>query len=181
MKTFDLVDSATGELLRSQEFFTGPGDLDVLGKGWSWQERVMPPSSPYHDIVWDAGRHKSVMKPLDAVRSIKRNQLTDEFNKRLNQGVMVSGTQIATGRDAQGDLERLVKFLEGSGGTQKFKTRSGERKTVDLATARAIYAAVELHVAACWKAEYDHDAAIEALTTGQEIIDYDLTVGWPGV
>jgi len=59
-----------------------------------------------------------------------------------------------------------------------FKVGRGDFKQFTKAQVEAIFDAVSDHVQACYGAEMAHTIALNA-ATGQAIIDYDITTGWP--
>jgi hypothetical protein len=54
-------------------------------------------------------------------------------------------------------------------------------ETLSAAEFQALAVAVGNHVDACYQAHATLEAAIDALTDGQAVIDHDVTIGWPAV
>lgn len=92
------------------------------------------------------------------------------------------GIEVGTTIDDQNRITSVVANAELAGLTDSdevdFKAASGWVR-VTIAEIKTIAGAIGQHVQACYSAERTHHDAIEALTTREQIRDYDISVGWP--
>ncbi|MDP6586000.1 MAG: DUF4376 domain-containing protein [Anaerolineales bacterium] len=68
--------------------------------------------------------------------------------------------------------------------TKEIETAEGikwisERLTLPMSKFKQMVVAVVDHIDTCYDVEETHLAAIAALTTAQEVVDYDITPNWP--
>lgn len=123
---------------------------------------------------------------LEVARANAKSVVQSEFVRRRDGGLDLDvdgqGTivRFATDAAAYQELDALVRRLGRKGGTQKARTRSGAVIEPDLATATAVFEAVDDHIAACWAREAELAAAIDAATSKAEIAAIDISSGWPG-
>ena len=145
------------------------------------------------DLIWISARVDTQIgdiyadgqfsKPVVVSGKTKNALIADVAEQRYQietAGITVSDRRINTEREAQSKLNSaFVSLLNGLIPTTDWKADDGSWVQVDLEGLRPIATAVAQHVAACYTAEMQHQAAIIQLNTQAEIDAYDVTTGWP--
>lgn len=102
----------------------------------------------------------------------------------INGGTTVMGVSIDTSPESQAAIGDIIVSLERGYVSPpiRFKSKSGW-VDLDLAAMNAVASTLAQHVQACFAAEADHAAAIEALADEGKLTEmwaYDyVTTGWP--
>lgn len=128
------------------------------------------------------GRYYSapgVPHAIEQLKVQKRSEAASKRWERENAGVEVGGRIFATDERTRTVLigSRIVA-KEDAAYTADWKFSNGFA-TLTAADLIAAANAVGAHVRACFAAEAAHVTAIEALLDQQDVIDYDISVGWP--
>lgn len=113
------------------------------------------------------------------VRDVKKAAVSAKALEVEQQGVIVVGVKIGTSRADQARITSATKLmgrrpLE----TVDIETVEGVWISADKATLEAIEDATWGHVKATAANCKAHHAAIDLLTTAQEVRDYDFSAGW---
>ncbi|WP_422099084.1 DUF4376 domain-containing protein [Variovorax sp.] len=91
------------------------------------------------------------------------------------------GLRVATGREDRANLRYLIADAAEAGlDSVDFKSAGGWAR-LTLKQLQAAAAAIQQHVQACFSAERAHHDAIAALTSSEDIDNYDVEAGWPRV
>lgn len=100
----------------------------------------------------------------------------------MTGGMEVGGVQVGTTIDDQNRITSVVANAALAGLTDvdevDFKATSGWVR-ISIAQIKAIAGAIGQFVQACYTAERAHHEAIAALSTRQQLEDYDVDDGWP--
>ena len=128
------------------------------------------------------GRYYSapgVPHAIEQLKVQKRSEAASKRWERENAGVEVGGRIFATDERTRTVLigSRIVA-KEDAAYTADWKFSNGFA-TLTAADLIAAANAVGAHVRACFAAEAAHVTAIEALLDQQDVIDHDISVGWP--
>lgn len=122
----------------------------------------------------------STMKNIDQLKQTKLADLANlRYAKETGGVTLPNGAKIQTDREAQAQITGALNAISNGFITNiKWKTPEGfvELGAQEIA---GIAGAVASHVQACFANEATHATAIQGLTDGQAVIDYDITAGWP--
>ena len=120
-----------------------------------------------------------IIYTLETAKAQRLNELAAYRYTKETAGITLNGAGIKT------DLESQAKINGAWSAAQMnpailidWKGENGWIQ-IDAATITAIAMAVANHVQACFSNERIHALAINALTTIEEVLDYDFTTGWP--
>jgi len=117
-------------------------------------------------------------KPLQVVKDYKLSILANKATEVEEQGITVSGLEIATDVKSQAKLTTAITFFgRKPSEVRKFKTKDGFANA-DKATVEAIQDALDVHLVAVTTNEEAHYDAIKLLETVTEVEAYDITTGW---
>jgi|TARA_R110000803_G_scaffold210841_1_gene284333 hypothetical protein len=99
-----------------------------------------------------------------------------------NRVIDVSGDLVRTDPATLSVVAALSAAARGSSPTDRlvFKTVGGFALLTETQLA-ALYQAMGDHLDACYTNQRTHQLAIEALVSGDDVLAYDLTTGWPPV
>jgi len=184
MPVYNRYNNSDGTLAETRFFVGAPSTVGSPVKGFVWVLQDKPALDNLHTVAWDASTRAWVKtaKSLADLKAAKLDALSAKFRQERDKGttITISSTDYAVGttHDVRQELRDLREKVTPTG-TQKIVTRAGAALTANLAIATALYNAVEAHIAACCANEYDHTVAINALDDEQDVIDYDITTGWP--
>lgn len=119
--------------------------------------------------------------PLATRKAALRTSLADFRWRKETGGIVVGGLAVATDRETQTIVDRIVKAFDDGDitGVVKFKRGNGDWVQIGEAVARAIKAAGAQHVQACFARECEIDDLIEAAVNVSALDAIDITVGWP--
>lgn len=120
---------------------------------------------------------------IEELRQTKIQAATDMRWEVMTGGLtLTGGIEVGTGIDDQNRITSVVANAALAGLTDTdevdFKAASGWVR-ISIGQIKAIAGAIGQHVQACYSAEREHHKDIAALTTREQIRDYDLDVGWP--
>lgn len=95
-------------------------------------------------------------------------------------GTTVAGMQVKTDAGSQAKLTGALNFVgRNPNRTIKWKKADSTFAAINKATIETLSDAVGEFVTKCFDAEAAHYAAIDALTTPEQLAAYDITTGWP--
>jgi len=115
---------------------------------------------------------------LAKAKESKLEQLSNLALEKEQAGITVASLDISTKREDQFRITQALNLMgRKSGATQRFKAKNGWA-TANKATLEAIEDALEAHIDAVSTQHEAHENAINALTTVQEVQDYDFQIGW---
>lgn len=119
---------------------------------------------------------------LDEVKRKAKDAVTSHRWDVETGGITLpNGIAVKTGKADQDRITSVIANAQNAGiNVVRFKGDGDVFVTIDFATVQLIAKAISLHVQACFWAEGDHYAAIDALQTADEVLDYDFSAGWPG-
>ena len=119
---------------------------------------------------------------MRSVEDIKKLRLADLAAKRYAVevgGCLLNGQPAATDRDTQAKVNgAFVAVANGLPAPLVWKAPNGF-VTLDEVTLKAIALGIASHVQAAFANEAFHAAAIEALTNVEDVLAYDIGLGWP--
>ena len=121
-----------------------------------------------------------VIPPIDLelLRDNKLSQLESLALEKEEADIDVSGTIISAKREDQFRLTQALSLMgRKNGSIKRFKSKNGWGE-VDKAKLEAMQDALESQIDSVTAQHEAHENAIRALTTEQEIIDYDIKAGW---
>jgi hypothetical protein len=117
-------------------------------------------------------------KALQDAIDYKLSLLADKATEVEEQGITVSGLEIATDVKSQSKLTTAITFFgRKPNEVRKFKTKNGFA-SADKATVEAIQDALDIHLVAVTANEELHYNAINLLESVAEIEAYDIATGW---
>lgn len=120
-----------------------------------------------------------IPKPLEYVLELKLSELAAFRYDKQNSGTTFNGVPVDTGEVSQSKILGIrLQALIDPAYTVNFKTIAGFF-TLDSTAINALSDAVREHIQLCFDNEAAHITAIQALTDAQEVIEYDITTGWP--
>lgn len=175
-------------ILKSKEFGAEAAPNLSANKGkWLPRVTVRPPydsATKTRALVKTVTATESVWtyavteKPAADVLAARLAELDDLTDAKKEAGVIVNGMEIGTDTDAITELTGALSLMgRNPNETTPFKAKNGWA-VADKATLEAVQDAIWNHIKAVnvnSKAHYD---ALSALTTGQDIVDHDITTGW---
>ena len=113
----------------------------------------------------------------DALKA-KLKALDELALEKEQAGINVAGLDISTKREDQFRITQALNLMGRKGSVAKrFKAKGGWTDT-NKASLEAIQDKLELHIDAVTAQHEAHENAINLLTTAQEVIDYDIQIGW---
>lgn len=148
------------------------------------QRAVLNPSSEW---IIESERVVATYEVVDIdIEELRQSRLQAATDMRWNvmTGGMTlpNGVAVGTTIDDQNRITSVVANAELAGLTDAdevdFKAVSGWVR-ITIAQVKQIAGAIGQFVQACYSAERTHHEAIAALTTREQIRDYDINVGWP--
>lgn len=111
---------------------------------------------------------------------VKKAVTSTRWQRETGGITLANGMTILTAKDDQSRVNEALTNMERYGlASVDFKATSGWI-AASYDDVKAIGAAMTVHVQACFTAEKDHHAAIDALDSVDAVANYDYTVGWPG-
>lgn len=122
---------------------------------------------------------RTVPYPPSKVRLNLLRTVTQK-RKQIETGglTLPNGIRVSTDIDDQNRITSVIANAEMSGVTQlDFKAETGWI-SLSILDIKNIAIAIALHVQACFTAERNHHANIDALTN-EELVTYDINSGWP--
>lgn len=119
--------------------------------------------------------------PLADAKAAKRDALASARWRHETGGIVVGGMQVATDRETQAIVDRIVKAFDDGDitGPVKFKRGAGDWVEIDEATARMVKSVGAQHVQACFAHECLIDGAIAAAANHAALDAIDIETGWP--
>ena len=151
---------------------TGIEDVDT---------KIYEPGAPAfaeNGINVSVGYPNKSLKPDADLHALRLAELAHERWGHETGGAVVNGVTIPTDRSDRTLIKQALDEIADPPATMPFKVANGvwaDMTKTDLAT---VWSAVAAHVQACYVQEKVHSDALLALT-GQPILDYDITTGWP--
>jgi hypothetical protein len=180
--------SITEEILNSYDVFT------VVSSGApSYDTTTQGLSSSYPHLISDIWTISWVITELtpeeiaantESIRYYKLKELaTFRYQKEISGLSMpLSGggsITISTDRSSQAMINGLKSFIE-LNPTELINFKGDDGWVdIDSTTALIIANVVGFHVQQCFRNEYNHSKAINLLQNHLDIINYDITTGWP--
>lgn len=138
------------------------------------------PSDTISNGVFSRTFPNKTLKPDEDLRAFRYNELGALRYDKETAGVVVGADTVPTDEGSQAKISgALAKGGRSPSHTFDFKVGPGQFRQFSKAEVEAIFDAVSDHVQACYTAEKVHAEAISFLS-GQAIVDYDITTGWPG-
>jgi len=150
-------------------------------------QRIKPETNPIyneHSLVKElidniyTIYYTSSDKPLQEIIDYKLRILAEKATEVEEQGITVSGLEIATDVKSQSKLTTAITFFgRKPSEVRKFKTKNGFANA-DKATVEAIQDALDVHLTTVTTNEETHYNAINLLENVAEVESYDITTGW---
>jgi len=123
---------------------------------------------------------------VDEAKAKLKERATEKRRAKQAAGLTINGAPVDTDANSVSTMtSALVALEKGAGGNPKFpasvnwRLKNGQFTQLDKSALEDIAGKVTNYVQACFDAEMTHSAAIEALTTLDELEAYDLDAGWP--
>lgn len=131
----------------------------------------------FETVALDA---ETVAANVVAGKAALKVKATNKREQVETGGTIVGGMPVKTDTVSQSKLTGALNFV-GRKPTRiiKWKTAADTFVSINKATIEALSDAIGEFVAACYDAEADHYAAIDALTTPAQVAAYDVNTGWP--
>lgn len=168
--------------------FNNLSDAEVIIHDWyptvvvnedynpEWQERTGPVFTVGANSV--LCEYTITEKGLEEVRATKLKKLGKKRYEVETAGVLLGDSTILTDRESQAQITGAYNAARnGLLTTLNFKASTGWI-TLTAVEMEAIGQAVYSHVQNCFNIEKTHYEAIMALTTSQEVAEYDINAGW---
>jgi len=119
-----------------------------------------------------------IEKPLQYAKDYKLGILANKAVEVEEQGITVSGLEIATDVKSQAKLTTAITFFGRKPDEVRiFKTKNGFAEA-NKATVEAIQDALDVHLVSVTANEKVHFDSINLLETVGEIESYDISIGW---
>lgn len=156
----------------------GIAELVIVGQRKSdvfyWNNEV--------DSVINGVPTRTVTATLKDIAMLKASRLAELAQHRYSVetgGMTVNGMKVATDDRSKSLINGAFNLCQSVPATTvQWKTDAGF-VSLSAAQVAAIAVAIGQFVQACFTAEATHIDAINALATGQAVLDYDITTGWP--
>lgn len=131
------------------------------------------------DGKWYKG-FKAVPRPIEALKSDLKTRASEiRWEKETGGITLPNGVKIATSIEDQNRITSVIANARLAGVTDvRFKGIDGW-VTLTIGELELIASSIALHVQECFTAEYNHHVAIDALTTVDEVLAYNIATGWP--
>lgn len=124
-----------------------------------------------------------VPKSVDIVKAQVKKEINIERGRRAHAGLVFSTKNFATDATTIESVNLITTaLLDGAtfpGGTLKWDDMDGNTFNATEAQFKALRNAMATHFVLCTKQARVHMDAVDALTTYQEVVDYDYSTGWP--
>ncbi len=158
------------------------GLYPIVGSQPQYDRAIQNISSPTYEVDEATKTINKVYvvsgKPLDDVKAKKLEELAAKAFEVEIQGVTVGSDEIGTDRESVGRVTGALSLMgRNPTATTDFKTKGGWA-VANKAALEAIQDAIWSHVKGVAANEKSHYDAINALTTAQEVVDYDISAGW---
>lgn len=155
---------------------------DAKGKWIMAWEVVDMPFNEITDENGDVIKSSNQVK-TDYLEYLKTNLKTQATNIRYRKeigGILLDDTLINTDRESQSMLTNVYFALKSKLITSTdWKINTDKWITVTLADLEPIAKAVAKHVSTCFNVEKTHLEAITALTTFEDLDEYNINTNWP--
>lgn len=132
--------------------------------------------------------HTIQLRDIDRLKVLKHDELRRHRDQVVHGDIEWSPDGGITTHVLQTDEQSLNRiantqmFIDKAGrASQGSRMRNNQIETLAAADFQDLAVAVGTHVDDCYQAQAIHEAAIDALTDSQAVIDYDVTTGWPAV
>ncbi len=136
---------------------------------------------PFIDSSYQVVDEVIVPPSLDYLKDqIKSKVASTRFNRETGSIKLPNDAVISTTRESQAQLSAAYSSMKNSLITSTpWKNQDGTWSELTLSELEPIAQAVAEYVSNCFKAEKDHDTAIDALAIADELYIYDINTNWP--
>jgi hypothetical protein len=127
--------------------------------------------------------HTMAFKAPDLLKTKRKQEVINKRTEVARGGIVYADKNLATDGGALNDINLIFNMLNSGVSfpehTISWDTMDGDVFTATEAQFLAFVKAVAQHRVSSTKAAKVHTDAIDALTTSQQVMDYDMSSGWP--
>lgn len=202
----DVLDGRSGVFLpdyptaegsyQTKHIWTAWSDAELNAAGYARMTEVLPDENQVSTGTSDdftsgvvTRTHTTALKDIDELKAHEKRLIVDHRRKIAAGGIIFATKPLATDSHAMNDINLIFNAInagEAFPGGRKlpWDTMDGEVHEITKGLYLSFCKAVAQHRIACTIAAGAHVAAIDALATAQEVVDYDFTVDivgseWP--
>jgi hypothetical protein len=136
---------------------------------WGFVEWVEPAPTPEQLL------EKAKQEKIAEMEAYDQSDSVNGFDVTI-QGQTMS---LWIDRETRADYRSSIEAAELLGRTEVKPVFGGQEVTLDIQMAKMALAQVQLYANQCYGVTERHKAAIEALSSVQDVEDYDFTAGYP--
>lgn len=118
-------------------------------------------------------------RTLEVAKSEKIAQITDYDTSEAVNSFTLDGDTMWISRDDRISLMNSTTILKNAGQETTTLWYGGEKYTLPCDTLIQMLSALEVYALQCYDVTEEHKAAVNALTTIEEVDAYDYTTGYP--
>lgn len=127
--------------------------------------------------------HTTALKPIEKLKTDAKQKVINKRTEVARGGIVYLTKNVATDGNAMNDINLIFNMLNSGetfpGNTIPWDTMDGDVLNATEAQFLGFVKAVALHRVNATKAAKVHTDAIDALSTSQQVLDYDMSTGWP--
>ena len=128
---------------------------------------------------YDAWKQKWAEKALVLAKKAKIAEITAYDTSDKVNGFMLNGLLVWLDKATRVGLMNSTNIAKATGSANTTLWLGGERMVVPCDKAIQLLSALEMYALGCFNVTASHKAAVEAMTTIDEVLAYDYTQGYP--
>lgn len=148
--------------------FSGVPSVEQL-TAWGFVEWVEPAPTPEQLL------ERAKQEKIAEIEAYDQSDAVNGFDVTIDGNTM----SLWIDRETRADYRSSIEAAELLGRTEVKPVFGGQEVTLDIQMAKMALAQVQLYANQCYGVTERHKAAIEALSTVQDVEDYDFTAGYP--
>ena len=149
------------------------------GNGQATTEAVVRKVWVYDGVRLETGGMTSEAALTAAAQKMVLAEIEKHDTSPSVNGFMLNGQRVWLNKDTRVGLMNSTNIAKASGSANTTLWLGGERMVVPCDKAIQLLSALEMYALGCFNVTASHKAAVEAMTTIEDVLTYDYKQGYP--